>query len=305
MAGSRTIFTWEMNSIIKKSIDATVFRGKKNNNPLAKVSERSLSGGKEEKMWKEWTGISRYLKDDLVSQLFFFFFFRFIYLFISACFLLGLCCCPQTFSSCHKQEWLFIAAHAFIALASLAAERVLGTWPSAVAARRLSICGAAFWSVFWPPCLSRACSHPTFSPWRRCVLAQSRSHQPPESSFGSLPAGFQREGLWERIVWEQHGSDDEKSAPGGQPEECSWPEEQVQSSELQKHLAIPRERKKSRRGAWREEAGRATDELAVPLDISRTPCPCKSDQLMEFLRENNLQHFMECDWLVRSNERGN
>lgn len=42
-----------MNSIIKKSIDATVFRGKKNNNPLAKVSERSLSGGKEEKMWKE------------------------------------------------------------------------------------------------------------------------------------------------------------------------------------------------------------------------------------------------------------
>lgn len=236
---------------------------------------------------------------------FFFFFFRFIYLFISACFLLGLCCCPQTFSSCHKQEWLFIAAHAFIALASLAAERVLGTWPSAVAARRLSICGAAFWSVFWPPCLSRACSHPTFSPWRRCVLAQSRSHQPPESSFGSLPAGFQREGLWERIVWEQHGSDDEKSAPGGQPEECSWPEEQVQSSELQKHLAIPRERKKSRRGAWREEAGRATDELAVPLDISRTPCPCKSDQLMEFLRENNLQHFMECDWLVRSNERGN
>lgn len=213
---------------------------------------------------------------------FFFFFFRFIYLFISACFLLGLCCCPQTFSSCHKQEWLFIAAHAFIALASLAAERVLGTWPSAVAARRLSICGAAFWSVFWPPCLSRACSHPTFSPWRRCVLAQSRSHQPPESSFGSLPAGFQREGLWERIVWEQHGSDDEKSAPGGQPEECSWPEEQVQSSELQKHLAIPRERKKSRRGAWREEAGRATDELAVPLDISRTPVPVSQISLWNF-----------------------
>ena len=80
---------------------------------------------------------------------------------------------------------------------------------------------------------------------------------PPASrvQFGSLPAGFQREGLWERIVWEQHGSDDEKSAPGGQPGECSWPEEQVQSSELRKRLAIPGERKKSRRGAWRE-AGR-------------------------------------------------
>ena len=54
-----------------------------------------------------------------------------------------------------------------------------------------------------------------------------------------------------------------------------------------------------------ERSRKAADELAVPLDISRTPCPCKSDQLMEFLRENNLQHFMECDWLVRSNERGN
>lgn len=54
-----------------------------------------------------------------------------------------------------------------------------------------------------------------------------------------------------------------------------------------------------------ERSRKAAEELAVPPDVSRTPCPCKSDQLMEFLRENNLQHFMECDWLVRSNERGN
>lgn len=54
-----------------------------------------------------------------------------------------------------------------------------------------------------------------------------------------------------------------------------------------------------------ERSRKAAEELAVPPDVSRTPCPCKSDQLMEFLRENNLQHFMECDWLMRSNERGN
>ena len=170
--------------------------------------------------------------------------------------------------------------------------RVLGSWPGCC--RRARYRGSAFGCVFWLPYLSRCCSHRLSLPggavsWRRVVPSVSTVQ------FGSLPAGFQREGLWGGIAWEQPGGDAGKSAPGpaGRRLLTGRAGAKFRAAEAR---GDPRGRNKSRRGAWRE---------AVPLDGSRTPCPCHSDPLPEFLREDHLQHFIECDWLVRSNERGN
>ena len=295
MASSRTIFTWEMNSNIKKkkSIDATVFRGGKNiilwSRWLREASHSQISGGKEEQMWKEWTEISRFLKDDLVSQL-----FSppdlFIYLWLLP---LGPPLLPADFLQSPWQESRSTAAQGLHRPGfSRCGARVLGSWPGCC--RRARYRGSAFGCVFWLPYLSRCCSHRLSLPggavsWRRVVPSVSTVQ------FGSLPAGFQREGLWGGIAWEQPGEDAGKSAPGpaGRRLLTGRAGAKFRAAEAR---GDPRGRNKSRRGAWRE---------AVPLDGSRTPCPCHSDPLPEFLREDHLQHFIECDWLVRSNERGN
>ena len=63
------------------------------------------------------------------------------YLFLAA---LGLCCCTRAFSSCGKQQPLFVAVYGLlIVLASLVAEHgLLGEQASVFVARRLSSCGA-------------------------------------------------------------------------------------------------------------------------------------------------------------------
>lgn len=57
-------------------------------------------------------------------------------------------------------------------------------------------------------------------------------------------------------------------------------EEPVQSSSCGSAWQVPESGRSQERSL--ERSRKAAEELAVPPDVSRTPCPCNSDQLMEF-----------------------
>lgn len=168
-----------------------MFRGGKNiilwSRWLREASHSQISGGKEEQMWKEWTEISRFLKDDLVSQLFFP--PRFIYLFVAAS-----SRAPVAARRLSPVAVTGVTLHCGAGpsspwLLSLrgTGSRLLAWLLQAGSVSRLSFRMCVLASLSLTLLLS-----PTFSPWRRCVLAQSRSvslHSPVWKPSRGLPEG--------------------------------------------------------------------------------------------------------------------